>query len=292
MSATPRSDSPSQAASTSKIRRVAILFAGGPAPAANAVISTAAASFLRTASRSSASSTAIPTSSSTATTTRCRRVAITSCSIRTSSGARGTRRGHPDRHRPHQPRQGRHQPGHLADPEPHRALADGPRGPASLGVDALISIGGDDTLKTANKFKRFQEHLPEDEPRIAVVHVPKTIDNDYRASTSLSATSRPSRRWPAKSATSWPTPRPSRCTSWPRPWAERRLAGLRRRHRRRGEPGHQRRGHRRRAPRPRRRSPTPRPGQPSTRRIMDLDKLVGGSSRRCSPASRRARSSA
>ena len=31
----------------SPIRKVAILFAGGPAPAANAVISTAAASFLR-----------------------------------------------------------------------------------------------------------------------------------------------------------------------------------------------------------------------------------------------------
>ena len=31
----------------SNIRRVAILFAGGPAPAANAVISTAAVSFLR-----------------------------------------------------------------------------------------------------------------------------------------------------------------------------------------------------------------------------------------------------
>src|SRR5262249_15924850 len=25
----------------------------------------------------------------------------------------------------------------------------------------------------------FQEHLPESEPRIAIVHVPKTIDNDY-----------------------------------------------------------------------------------------------------------------
>ena len=43
-----------------------------------------------------------------------------------------------------------------------------------------MSIGGDDTLKTANKFKRFQDHLPHEEPRIAVVHVPKTIDNDYR----------------------------------------------------------------------------------------------------------------
>ena len=35
------------ASETHSIRRVAILFAGGPAPAANAVISTAAASFLR-----------------------------------------------------------------------------------------------------------------------------------------------------------------------------------------------------------------------------------------------------
>src|SRR4051795_3630212 len=34
-------------AAKSDIRRVAILFAGGPAPAANAVISTAAVSFLR-----------------------------------------------------------------------------------------------------------------------------------------------------------------------------------------------------------------------------------------------------
>src|SRR5437588_3732213 len=34
-------------ASQSNIRRVAILFAGGPAPAANAVVSTAAVSFLR-----------------------------------------------------------------------------------------------------------------------------------------------------------------------------------------------------------------------------------------------------
>ncbi len=50
---------------------------------------------------------------------------------------------------------------------------------ASLGVDALISIGGDDTLKSANKFKLFQEQLPPGSRRIPVVHLPKTIDNDY-----------------------------------------------------------------------------------------------------------------
>ena len=49
----------------------------------------------------------------------------------------------------------------------------------SMGIDALISIGGDDTLKTANKFKLFQDHLPQGSKRIPVVHLPKTIDNDY-----------------------------------------------------------------------------------------------------------------
>jgi 6-phosphofructokinase 1 len=50
----------------------------------------------------------------------------------------------------------------------------------SIGVDLLISIGGDDTLKTANKFKMFQERLPLEAARIPIVHLPKTIDNDYR----------------------------------------------------------------------------------------------------------------
>ena len=48
-----------------------------------------------------------------------------------------------------------------------------------LKIDALISIGGDDTLKTANFFYEFQKHLPEGMPRIRIAHVPKTIDNDY-----------------------------------------------------------------------------------------------------------------
>ena len=52
-------------------------------------------------------------------------------------------------------------------------------GLCSLGVEALVSIGGDDTLKTANKLKMYQDRLPADAKRIPVVHVPKTIDNDY-----------------------------------------------------------------------------------------------------------------
>ena len=48
-----------------------------------------------------------------------------------------------------------------------------------MGVDALVSIGGDDTLKTANKLQMFQDRLPAGSKKIPVVHVPKTIDNDY-----------------------------------------------------------------------------------------------------------------
>lgn len=46
-------------------------------------------------------------------------------------------------------------------------------------IDALVSIGGDDTLKTANFLVEFQKRLPEGARRIKVVHLPKTIDNDY-----------------------------------------------------------------------------------------------------------------
>ena len=54
-----------------------------------------------------------------------------------------------------------------------RALTD-------LKVDALISIGGDDTLKTANLLYEYQQRMPEGVPRVRVVHLPKTIDNDYK----------------------------------------------------------------------------------------------------------------
>jgi ATP-dependent phosphofructokinase / diphosphate-dependent phosphofructokinase len=70
-------------------------------------------------------------------------------------------------------------PDHLSDPKRTAALRKVHEGLASLGVDALISIGGDDTLKSANKFKLFQQHLPPETKRIPVVHLPKTIDNDY-----------------------------------------------------------------------------------------------------------------
>jgi 6-phosphofructokinase 1 len=70
-------------------------------------------------------------------------------------------------------------PDHLADQQRVAPLRRVYEGLCSLGVDALISIGGDDTLKTANKLQMYQDRLPADAHRIPVVHLPKTIDNDY-----------------------------------------------------------------------------------------------------------------
>jgi 6-phosphofructokinase 1 len=60
---------------------------------------------------------------------------------------------------------------------PLRRVHEGLR---SIGVDALVSIGGDDTLKTANMLKMFQDRLPAGSKRLPIVHLPKTIDNDYK----------------------------------------------------------------------------------------------------------------
>jgi 6-phosphofructokinase 1 len=55
----------------------------------------------------------------------------------------------------------------------HAAVTD-------LGIEALVSIGGDDTLKTANLLYEFQQRLPAGTPRFRIIHLPKTIDNDYQ----------------------------------------------------------------------------------------------------------------
>jgi 6-phosphofructokinase 1 len=68
---------------------------------------------------------------------------------------------------------------HLDDPKLSAPLRRVYEALISLGIDALVSIGGDDTLKTANKLKMFQDRLPAGAKRIPIVHLPKTIDNDY-----------------------------------------------------------------------------------------------------------------
>jgi len=162
-----------------QFRRVAILFAGGPAPGANAVISTAATSFMRSGTEvvgmKHGYSSLVDYSPAKPLVDGRDYIRITPEFLkRTRSGQGimiGTARANPGKHVSH--------PDHLADAERVKPLKNVYEGLRSLGVEALISIGGDDTLKTANKFKLFQDRLPADEPRIPVVHLPKTIDNDY-----------------------------------------------------------------------------------------------------------------
>jgi ATP-dependent phosphofructokinase / diphosphate-dependent phosphofructokinase len=63
-----------------------------------------------------------------------------------------------------------HGPDDLKDPKKNRNLQNILDAFEHLGVGALVTIGGDDTLKVANYLNLMG--LP-------VIHVPKTIDNDY-----------------------------------------------------------------------------------------------------------------
>ena len=163
----------------SSIHRAAILFAGGPAPAANAVISTAAVSFLRNnidvLGILHGYSHLVEFGPEHPMVEGRDYMHITHKFLKRSRNSQGiligTARTNPGKHVS--------DPAHLKDPGRVAPLKTVYDALVSLEVDALISIGGDDTLKTANKFKLFQEQLPRGSRRIPVVHLPKTIDNDY-----------------------------------------------------------------------------------------------------------------
>jgi 6-phosphofructokinase 1 len=158
---------------------VAILFAGGPAPAANAVISTAAASFLKhgipVVGILHGYSRLVGYQPKEGLVEGRHYIMLDQQRLKRTRNTQGiligTARTNPGSEIWH--------PAHLRDPERTAKLRTIYEALRSLEVDALISIGGDDTLTTANKFQRFQYYLPEGSPRIRVVHVPKTIDNDY-----------------------------------------------------------------------------------------------------------------
>lgn len=163
----------------SPIKRVAILFSGGPAPAANAVIASAAIAFSRNGvevlgirhgyTHLMAYDGKTPLAEGKAF-LRLRHEDLEL--VRSQQGIIiGTARANPGK--------GVHTYEDLKDPEKTVPLKTVYDALCSLNVDALISIGGDDTLTTAAKFKLFQDHLPAGSKRIAVVHLPKTIDNDY-----------------------------------------------------------------------------------------------------------------
>ncbi|MFP6614138.1 MAG: 6-phosphofructokinase [Pirellulales bacterium] len=161
------------------IRRAAILFAGGPAPAANAVISTAAASFLRNGMEVLGIKHGYSGLSEFATDNPMLEnrdfIRITENTLKRTRNTQGillgTARTNPGKLI--------NSPQHFDDPKCVKPLKTVYEALCSLEVDALISIGGDDTLKTANKLKLYQDRLPRNAHRIPVVHLPKTIDNDY-----------------------------------------------------------------------------------------------------------------
>jgi 6-phosphofructokinase 1 len=162
-------------------RRVAIVFSGGPAPAANAVIAAVTTSFLEAGVEVLGIFHGYtnlqeydPVHQPLVESEHYRVLAPADIrGIRNSRGIIiGTARVNPGA--------AIESPADLLNPEKTERLARIHHALADLNVDALISIGGDDTLKTANFFYEYQKHHVAEDQRIRVVHLPKTIDNDYR----------------------------------------------------------------------------------------------------------------
>jgi 6-phosphofructokinase len=173
----------SQDASIAKPRlaRVGIVFSGGPAPGANAVIQAAASSLRRKGvevvgflNGYHALEKYDPASQPLVAGEHYR--VFSDRDLRGLRNERGicigTARANPGR--------GIRSPEDLDDPVRVTPLARIHRALADLEIDGLVSIGGDDTLKTANFLHEYQKRLPPGARRFRVVHVPKTIDNDYR----------------------------------------------------------------------------------------------------------------
>lgn len=163
------------------IKRVAIVFSGGPAPGANAVIAAAAISFLEAGTEVLGIFHGYtnlqeydPVSRPMLESEHYR--LLTPADIRGLRNSRGviigTARVNPGA--------AIEVPSDLLDPVKTERLSRIYRALAELKVDALVSIGGDDTLKTANFLCEYQRHNVPETDRIRVVHLPKTIDNDYR----------------------------------------------------------------------------------------------------------------
>ena len=161
------------------IKKVALLFSGGPAPGANAVISTCAIACLNNGVEvvgvKHGYSKLIDFDGSKELEEGKDYLNLTEKMLRRTRAKQGiiigTARANPGKFVK--------APEDINDAEKVEPLRKTYEALRSLGVDALVSIGGDDTLNTANKFKLFQDTLPEGSHKMPVVHVPKTIDNDY-----------------------------------------------------------------------------------------------------------------
>ena len=165
--------------SKSSIRKVVMLFSGGPAPAANAVISTCAAAFnkngIEALGMKNGYSHLVDFDPAQPLKEGRDYLKLDSARLRRTRNTGGiligTARANPGKGVDH--------PDDLKDAKKTAKLKTVYEALCSIDADALISIGGDDTMRTANKMKLFQDTLPAGSKKIPVVHVPKTIDNDY-----------------------------------------------------------------------------------------------------------------
>jgi ATP-dependent phosphofructokinase / diphosphate-dependent phosphofructokinase len=163
------------------VRRVGIVFAGGPAPGANAVISSAAISFVEDGREVVGFFHGYSTLQDYHPVSRRLREGehyrvLDDKDVRGIRNSRGiligTARANPGSEIK--------SPSDLSDDAKTARLRNVYNALVDLEIDALVSIGGDDTLKTANYLYEYQRRLPADAGRFGIIHLPKTIDNDYR----------------------------------------------------------------------------------------------------------------
>ncbi|MGE5340505.1 MAG: 6-phosphofructokinase [Candidatus Omnitrophota bacterium] len=152
-------------------KKIGLVFSGGPAPSANAVISSACLSFLNNnipvigfycgfefLEKYNSEKGFLLNEN-----IHYRTLEIDIAHIRNRRGVYlKTSRGNPGKDI--------HSKKDLDDPEKSKKLRNIIEALDSLGIGHLITIGGDDTLKTANYLSLLG---------FPVIHIPKTIDNDY-----------------------------------------------------------------------------------------------------------------
>jgi len=150
-----------------KVKRVGMVFSGGPAPAANSVISSATISFLKKGIEvigfydgfSHLEKDGLELKEGEHYTF-----------LKEAIGCLRNERGIWIRTSRANPGKEIKKKDDLNDPVKTAKLAEIKKKLAKLGVDAMITMGGDDTLKTANFLNTIG---------VSTIHIPKTIDNDY-----------------------------------------------------------------------------------------------------------------
>jgi 6-phosphofructokinase 1 len=161
-----------------ELRRVGIVFSGGPAPAANAVISAAALSFLDAGIEvigildGYRHIEGFKPGDKLVEGEHFLRLGVSDVSGIRNRKSVVLRTSHSD------PARGIESDKDLLDPARNGAVVSILAAAAELGLDGLVSVGGDETLRTANHIYRYQRLVAGTRP-LAVVHLPKTIDNDY-----------------------------------------------------------------------------------------------------------------